>query len=393
MIIMRNSIIYGLSLIFIITACNNSKNGFILSGELSNCDDSTQIILFDETAELLNDTTYLVNNQFVINDRLKSDGKYLLKIDRNKIVDGVREKDYTKVFITPLYLVNAKISVKINIDSLNNISTIVKGSPLHEIYSEYLTKVKFENDSLSILRNRVINEYYFAKYYNKEIDMASIFTLIEAEQNINNCYFNKTLDFVKSNSSTVVAFDLLKNLLEGTDLSVENIYSIEKVLVKMNLTDTSQINSIQNEIKKAYVTAKGYYLKNFMVASANGDTLMIKNILPSDKKYILVEFWASWCSPCRAEIPHLKEVYKKYNQNGFDIISISIDDNTNNWNKALSEEKLPWRQFRNPTGSKGNGLDSLNIAGVPACILVDNSGKILSANMRGPYLDAFLVKR
>ena len=55
-------------------------------------------------------------------------------------------------------------------------------------------------------------------------------------------------------------------------------------------------------------------------------------------------------------------------------------------------EKLTWKQFINPTGSKGNGLDSLNITGVPACILVDKGGKIISTNMRGPYLDAFLEK-
>ena len=57
------------------------------------------------------------------------------------------------------------MSIKISIDSLNNITTIMEGSKLHEIYSEYLSKVKFENDSLSALRNRMMNEYYFAKYY------------------------------------------------------------------------------------------------------------------------------------------------------------------------------------------------------------------------------------
>src|SRR5574344_637991 len=387
---MKNSIIFSLLIIFIISACSNSERCFVLSGELNNGSDSTQIILFDETTELLNDTTYLIDNKFVIKDRVKSEGKYLLKIDMNKVVNG--ERDYTKIFITPLYFVNSDMYIKISIDSLNNITTIMEGSKLHEIYSEYLSKVKFENDSLSALRNRMMNEYYFAKYYNKEVEMASIFKLIDSEQSMKNSYFNKTLNFAKLNSSSVVSFDLLQNLLDGTDLSVEEINAIEEVLAGMNLTDSSQLSIVKSKVKKAYATARGSYLKNFMVASANGDTLMIKNILPSDKKYILVEFWASWCSPCRAEIPHLKEVYNNFKKSGFDIISISIDDNTNSWKEALSVEKLTWKQFINPTGSKGNGLDSLNITGVPACILVDKGGKIISTNMRGPYLDAFLEK-
>ena len=106
---MKNSIIFSLLIIFIISACSNSERGFVLSGELNNGSDSTHIILFDETTELLNDTTYLIDNKFVIKDRVKSEGKYLLKIDMNKVVNGERERETIQKSLSLHYILSIPI--------------------------------------------------------------------------------------------------------------------------------------------------------------------------------------------------------------------------------------------------------------------------------------------
>ena len=105
-------------------------------------------------------------------------------------------------------------------------------------------------------------------------------------------------------------------------------------------------------------------------------------------KIAMLEFWASWCGPCRAEIPHLKHIHKKYPE--FDIISVSVDDNDQEWKKAVKEEKMDWTQLRDVSMMNGNAMNLYGVMGVPCCIILDEQGRFFKTDMRGPYLDAFL---
>lgn len=97
---------------------------------------------------------------------------------------------------------------------------------------------------------------------------------------------------------------------------------------------------------------------------------------------VLVDFWASWCGPCRKEIPNLKAVYEKFAPKGLEIVSISIDKDAAAWQKALEEERLPWRNFRDETGV----ADAYSVSAIPAIFLVDGSGTIIATGLRGTAL-------
>jgi thiol-disulfide isomerase/thioredoxin len=101
------------------------------------------------------------------------------------------------------------------------------------------------------------------------------------------------------------------------------------------------------------------------------------------KKYLLIDFWASWCVPCRKEIPNLKDLYAKYQDKGLQIVSVSIDRSDAAWKKALNDEKLPW-----PNGIDKSGIaDSYRMQAIPAMFLVDlSTGKIIAENIRGKAL-------
>ncbi len=96
--------------------------------------------------------------------------------------------------------------------------------------------------------------------------------------------------------------------------------------------------------------------------------------LANGKKYVLLDFWASWCGPCRKSIPGLKELYKEYADKGFEIVSISTDKKENDWIKAANEEQLPWPSFLDRTGT----ADTFNVKAIPNLYLIDNSGKVVS---------------
>ncbi len=111
--------------------------------------------------------------------------------------------------------------------------------------------------------------------------------------------------------------------------------------------------------------------------------------LAKGKKYVLLDFWASWCAPCRKEIPNVKKQYELYKDKGFEVVSISIDRNAGQWKKALEEEQLAWPNFLS-----NEVADQFKVKAVPTMYLVDAKGMILAENdeARGEKLAAKLVE-
>lgn len=102
----------------------------------------------------------------------------------------------------------------------------------------------------------------------------------------------------------------------------------------------------------------------------------------------MIDFWASWCNPCRKEIPNLKKLYAAYSGKGFQIVSVSIDTDSAAWEKALKEEKLEWPNFLDTEGV----ATLYNVKFVPTMYLIDANGIILAENLRGEQLAAEIAE-
>lgn len=142
---------------------------------------------------------------------------------------------------------------------------------------------------------------------------------------------------------------------------------------------------------KAEAIAVGTRIKDFEAETLDGEVVSVSSVREG-KDVILLEFWASWCGPCRAEIPHMKQAYSEHGPRGFEILSFTVDDEREDWVEASEEEDLPWI-------NAGMGLDhpatrAYGVTGVPANFLVDAaSGEILAKNLRGHKLDEALEER
>lgn len=149
-------------------------------------------------------------------------------------------------------------------------------------------------------------------------------------------------------------------------------------------SDEAKASKFGKEVmKELYPVGRlGDKLHEFISLDAEGNSISMQK-LASDNKLLLIDFWASWCKPCRKEIPHLKKIYEKYHDRGFDILSVSIDENDQDWRKALVKENMPWTNCRDTE----KDIRSLyGVQSIPMLVVVDKDGRMVLENLRGDEL-------
>jgi len=131
-------------------------------------------------------------------------------------------------------------------------------------------------------------------------------------------------------------------------------------------------------------SAIGAQMMNFSQADTTGKPVQFADF---KGKYVLVDFWASWCGPCRAENPNVLKAYNKYKDKGFTVVGISLDEKGDKWKKAIRDDHMPWDELSDLKGWKNDVSDYFGIQGIPSNLLVDPSGKIVARDLRGEALD------
>ena len=173
------------------------------------------------------------------------------------------------------------------------------------------------------------------------------------------------------------------------NLTVPQLEQLTALITKAWANIPPMAENFKTIADKAKTMAIGEKYQDIELMNPEGKMVKLSSCVP-EGKYVMLEFWASWCGPCRGEIPHLRHVYQEYKDKGFEIISISIDEKKTDWDKAMKEEKMVWKQLSDPIGFNGPVAQKYNITGVPTCILLDKEGRIFKTEMRGAALDAVL---
>ncbi|MBO6517200.1 MAG: AhpC/TSA family protein [Bacteroidia bacterium] len=109
-------------------------------------------------------------------------------------------------------------------------------------------------------------------------------------------------------------------------------------------------------------------------------------------KVVLIDFWASWCRPCRAENPNVVRVFNKYHEKGFEVFSVSLDNNAARWKAAIAQDGLTWTHVSDLRGWKSSAAALYQVSGIPKTFLLDENGRILAKDLRGPQLEAKLAE-
>ena len=196
-----------------------------------------------------------------------------------------------------------------------------------------------------------------------------------------------TDDFIRSHPEASVSVYLVgQKLIEPFTLTVSEME--DWLACVGNTYDTVRLQQIRKEVETAKRYAAGQPFKDFVLVDTLKQTVKLSALCKSGR-YTLVDFWASWCGPCRASIPHLKQLYAARGGK-LDIISVSVDRKESDWKRAMEEEQMPWRQFTvTPEVSKQlAGLYKLT--SIPFLLLIDSDGKIVTATGNPDAIDRAL---
>lgn len=373
--------------------------GFVVQGSVKGASNGAKVLLqcYDSSGMdmLTLDSTIVNNGMFSLKGKVEVPEFSVLVIDNDPTHDG-DNKNYEKVYADRFYLENSDIKVECDLSTMPHYyemegevakPSLVIGSKSNDEYRELINRTKSTQDKIAEVQKKMADEYYTPLMKGKNIVAVGERLGAESEklQAINK---QQTMDFVKSNPASIVALDqyktlVLENLFSMKASEIDELTSVLKPFWETN----PRWSALQVKVNNAKKVSCGMPYLDTMVLPIQGKNVKLSKMMPRGR-YVMLEFWASWCGPCRGEIPHLKQLVKKYKN--FKIVSVSVDDNKKEWKKALREEKPSWTQVCLPKGMKDAAMSKYNVQGVPHCLLLDKQGRIMVVDARGPKLDYIL---
>lgn len=197
-------------------------------------------------------------------------------------------------------------------------------------------------------------------------------------------FFEKLIqDFVKAYPDRYASVDLM-DLFTQSSINPELVEQMYNTLSK-RMQQSEKVLGWVGKLEQAKMAVSGTVLApEFTLNDVNGNPVSLASYRGG---YVLVDFWASWCGPCRAENPNLVAAYEKYKDKNFTVLAVSLDTKKDLWLKAIEEDKLPWTQVCDFKANKSEVSIMYDISSIPANVLVDPKGYIVAKDLRGKALE------
>ena len=255
----------------------------------------------------------------------------------------------------------------------------VTGTPNNDIYQAYKTEAAALNKEM-----RALYEQTKAEGVTEEQKAEIEKQYDELDAKLTDLTF-KTID---ANITNPVGI----HLWPGNSYSME-LEQLQALAAKVpaEYQSNERIAKLLSRIEILAKTAVGQKFTDFTLPDPEGNPMKLSDIIAKNK-YTLIDFWASWCGPCRREMPNVVAAYKEYNKKGFGIVGVSLDSDAEAWKKAIKDMDMTWDHMSDVKGWQCEGAALYGVNSIPATVLVAQDGTIIARNLRGEAIKEKLAE-
>ncbi len=355
-----------------------AQENYTLTVKVNNLPTGNKFFLFHQTAPgtiKLDSTTVENNNIFVMKGSTAMPQLAFMYIQPENSSMGRKPMTIPG---RPVYLQQGNIMV--NVDNVDSPYWKVGGTRLNndlQSYNECFTKFLDQENKL-YAQGKAAKE----RGDNAALDQVSksLAEIASEKDKILHLFFNSHLDSEVSLRWLMTNFNLVQqknevvNLFGKMSKRIQESRQGKRLAAKLQETQAVGIGSIAPDFKGKDNLGKEYALKDFR------------------GKYVLLDFWASWCVPCRRENPNVLRAYNQFKNKNFTIVGFSLDNNKLSWNGAVKQDKLPWTQISDLLAWRSPVASLYGVQAIPSNFLIDPSGKIIAINLRGTALENKLAE-
>ncbi len=360
-----------LSLLLLASAAAAQQEPFVIEGKIGSLNAPAKAYLFySSNDEPRRDSVELADGRFHFSGNAAHAARATLALSHDGT--GTRSvRDYLTV-----YLHQGTITVNSS-DSVSKAT--ISGSKLNEDNQRLQAALKPVNE-----KSKVLSAFYQAA--TEEERKTEVFRKSYQEKRgpIREETKAIQLDFIKNNPQSFISLSALQQYA-GAVPDVETIEPLFTVLAP-EVRNSEAGKAYATQLENIKRTAIGKPAPAFTQNDPDGNPV---NLASYKGKYVLIDFWASWCGPCRAENPHVVKAYEQYKDKNFTVLGVSLDDEKGReaWLKAVQDDKLTWTQVSDLKGWKNEAAALYAVRAIPQNFLLDPNGVIVAKNLRGEALE------
>ena len=363
---MKKLLLIAIAAMFLISC---SSNKFKIEGNIENATDQMVFLKTMEGNELVTtDSTMMKGGVFTLTGKVSVPDLYA--------IDFEQQQDRIILFVE-----NSKIIIKGNVDNI--MASVISGSASQDLLLEFNNLQEKLSEGLMDIQFR---------YQSAAMD-GSLTPQLEEELRSEFMAENDKMvasikEFAMQNTNSVVSAYITLSQLSNF-LTTEELESIVTGFSK-DIQASPFVIALNEKLDMDKRTAVGQQFIDFIHPDQDGNMITFSSI--TGENYILLDFWAGWCTPCRRENPHLVKLYSQFKDKGFDIFGVSLDRSRQEWLDAISADGLLWPQVSDISGWENPIAKMYGVQSIPANLLISPEGVIVAKNLRGAELESKLIE-